>query len=116
MKEIGVEHFGIYLLEARDCSSSKEARQLEQEWMDELCVLDPAFGFNANQSVGKLTRKERNRKWAEDNREASRARGRARARAHRQRQLERDPEAWRARKAVIVAACRKRKAEKALAH
>lgn len=76
MKDIGVEHFGIFLLEARDCANVTEAKQLEHEWMQELCTLDPSFGFNVQHPIQELTEYEQQKRYREANKEIIRERKR----------------------------------------
>lgn len=107
MRDIGVEHFHIYLLEARDCKTKQEAFELEQEWMDELCALDPRFGFNIKSAVSQMTEAEYVKKWAESHREVTRKH----AQAYRQRKLEEDPVGYRAHRAAQARAQRKKRAQ-----
>ena len=115
MREIGVEHFHIYLLEARECGSKEEARQLEQEWIEELSVLDPSFGFNSNAAVSQITPTERAAQWTNEHREHSLERMRKSSKKRREKELARDPEAFRAKQAKKQANYRRRKAERAQA-
>lgn len=76
MREIGFKHFTIVLLEAKECKNVEEARDLEHKWMQELCALDPRFGFNIQHPVQELTEYEQQKRYREANKDIIRERKR----------------------------------------